>query len=92
MNQSLVLDPATAAFIARHENALLLGLPSTGKNHLTQVIGHAIIGQGYRVIYREIHTLLEKIAEASVDGTRNEYTELLASVALLIIDDLVCAS
>ena len=92
MNQSLLFDPATAAFIARREDALLLGLPGTGKNHLSQAIGHAVIGQSYQVIYRETHTLLEQIAEASVDGTRTEHLELLASVALLIIDDLVCAS
>jgi DNA replication protein DnaC len=92
MNQSLAFDPATAALIARHEDALLLGLSGTGKNHLAQVIGHAVIGQGYRVIDRETHTLLEQIAEASVDGTRKEHMELLASVALLIIDDLVCGS
>jgi DNA replication protein DnaC len=40
------------------------------------------------VIYRETHTLLEEIADASVDGTRKEHMEILASVPLLIIDDL----
>jgi hypothetical protein len=40
---------------------------------LAQAVGHAVIGQGYRVIYRETHTLLEEIAEASVDGTRKEH-------------------
>jgi hypothetical protein len=38
--------------------------------------GLACIGQGYRVIYRETHTLLEEIAEASVDGTRKEHMVL----------------
>ena len=40
------------------------------------------------MIYRETHTLLEEIAEASVDGTRKEHMELLATVPFLIIDDL----
>jgi DNA replication protein DnaC len=88
MNRSLVFDLATAAFVARREDALFLGPPGTGKSHLAQAIGHAVIGQGYQVIYRETHTLLEEIAEASVDGTRKEHVEQLASVALLIIDDL----
>jgi DNA replication protein DnaC len=88
MNRSLVFDLATAAFIARHQDALFLGPPGTGKSHLAQAIGQAVIGQGYQVIYRETHTLLEEIAEASVDGTRKEHMELLASVPLLIIDDL----
>src|SRR5436853_4215485 len=67
MNRSLVFDLATANFIARHEDALFLGPPGTGKSHLAQAIGKAVIGQGYRVIYREAHVLLEEIAEAALD-------------------------
>ena len=88
MNRSLVFDLATATFIARREDALFLGPPGTGKSHLAQAIGKAIIGQGYRVIYREAHILLEEIAEAALDGNRKEHMELLATVPLLIIDDL----
>jgi DNA replication protein DnaC len=88
MNRSLVFDLATATFIARHEDALFLGPPGTGKSHLAQAIGQAVIGQGYRVIYRETHILLEEIADASIDGTHKEHMELLATVPLLIIDDL----
>jgi DNA replication protein DnaC len=43
MNRSLIFDLATAAFIARHEDALFLGPPGTGKSHLAQAIGHAAI-------------------------------------------------
>ena len=88
MNRSLVFDLATAAFVGRREDAFFLGPPGTGKSHLAQAIGLAVIGQGYRVIYRETHILLEEIAEASLDGKRKEYMELLATVPLLIIDDL----
>src|SRR5947209_7420636 len=79
MNRSLVFDLATAAFIARHEDGLFLGPPGTGKTHLAQAIGKAVIGQGYRVIYREAHVLLEEIAEAALDGKRKEHMELLAT-------------
>src|SRR3989475_6668705 len=87
MNRSLVFDLATANFIARHEDALFLGPPGTGKSHLAQAIGLAAIQQGYRVLYRETHTLLSDIAEATLDGTRKEQMELLSTVPLLIIDD-----
>src|SRR3974377_172376 len=43
MNRSLVFDLATGAFIGRHEDALFLGPPATGKNHLPQAIGQAVI-------------------------------------------------
>jgi DNA replication protein DnaC len=88
MNRSLVFDLATANFIARHEDALFLGPPGSGKSHLAQAIGLAAIQQGYRVLYRETHSLLNDIAEASIDGTRKELMELLSTIPLLIIDDL----
>lgn len=88
LNRSLVFDLATAAFIAKHEDALFLGPPGTGKSHLAQALGLAAIQQGYRVLYRETHTLLDEIAEATIDGSRKQHMELLATVPLLIIDDL----
>jgi len=88
MNRSLVFDLATGNFVARHEDALFLGPPGTGKSHLSQAIGLAVIQQGYRVLYRETHTLLSEIAEATLDGTRKQLMELLSTIPLLIIDDL----
>ena len=88
MNRNLVFDLATAQFVARHEDALFSGPPSTGKSHLAQAIGQAVITQRYRVIYSEAHVLLEEIADPTLDGTRREHMELLATVPLLIIDDL----
>src|SRR5437899_6884763 len=83
MNRSLVFNLATGAFIAKHEDALFEGRPGTGKSHLAQAIGHAVIQQGYRVLYRETHKLLEELADATLDGTRKQHMQMLASVPLL---------
>ena len=64
------------------------GSPGTGKSHLAQAIGQLAIQQGYRVLYREAHKLLEDLAEATLDGNRREKMELFSTVPLLIIDDL----
>ena len=87
MNRSLIFDLATCAFISRREDALFLGPSGTGKSHLAQAIGQSAIQQGYRVLYRETHVLLEDLAEAVVDDRRKEFMELLTTVPLLIIDD-----
>jgi len=87
MNRSLVFDLATCAFIGKREDALFLGPGGTGKSHLAQAIGLAAIQQGYRVIYRETHVLLDDLAETVADGTRKEFMETLTAVPLLIIDD-----
>ena len=87
MNRSLVFDLATAAFINKREDALFLGPGGTGKSHLAQAIGQCAIQQGYKVLYRETHILLDELADAVADGTRKEYMESVATVPLLIIDD-----
>jgi transposase len=74
--------------LALAKNALFLGPPGTGKSHLAQAIGHTAIQQGYRVIYPEAHTLLEELADATLAGTRKDYLAELATVPLLIVDDL----
>ena len=88
MNRSLIFDLAAGGFISRREDALFIGSSGTGKSHLAQAIGQAVIQQGYRVWYRETHILLEELADAVLDGKKKEYMESLAAVPLLIIDDL----
>ena len=87
MNRSLVFDLAACGFIGRREDALFLGPGGTGKSHLAQAIGQCAILQGYRVIYREAHVLLEELADAVAVGRRKPYIESLATVPLLIVDD-----
>jgi DNA replication protein DnaC len=68
MNRSLAFDLASGTFIARHQDALFLGPPGTGKSHLAQAIGQAAIQQGYRVLYRETHKLLDDLTAATEDA------------------------
>ena len=88
MNRALNYELATSRFVSQREDALFLGPPGTGKSHLAQAIGRAAIQQGYRVLYREAHALIEEIADATLNGSRKAYLQDLASVPLLIIDDL----
>jgi DNA replication protein DnaC len=88
IDRRLVSELATVEFLARHEDALFLGPPGSGKSHLAQGVGQAAIQQGYRVLYREIHTLVDELAEAALEGTRKQRMEFLVSVPLLILDDL----
>src|ERR1043166_8977270 len=83
INRSLVFDLATSTFIGKREDALFLGPGGTGKSHLAQAIGQAAILQGYRVIYRETHVLLDELADSVTDGTRKDYMESVSTVPLL---------
>ncbi len=88
MDRRMIFELAAGRFVLQHEDALFLGPPGTGKSHIAQALGHAAIQQGHRVLYREAHTLLEELAEATLDGTRAARIADLTNVPLLIIDDL----
>ena len=88
LDRRMVFDLAAGHFITKHEDALFLGPPGTGKSHIAQGIGHAAIQQGHKVLYRETHLLLEELAEATIEGRRKKHFTELAAVPLLIIDDL----
>ena len=45
------------------------GPAGSGKSHCAQAIGHTVIQQGYRVLYREAHILLEELADATWTAT-----------------------
>ncbi len=88
MDRALMFELATGRFLSKAEDALFLGSPGTGKSHLGQAIGRAVILQGWEVAYREVHVLLEELADATLDGTRKDYLKKMQMVPLLIIDDL----
>lgn len=87
INRSLVFDLATGTFISKREDALFLGPGGTGKSHLAQAIGQAAILQGYKVMYRETHVLLDELAEAVAEDRQRDFIESISTVPLLIIDD-----
>ena len=89
MDRRLVFELATGRFITQHEDALFLGPPGTGKSHIAQALGRAVIQQGHRVLYREAHVLLEELAESAIEGSRKDHVAVLSTMPLLIIDDLV---
>ncbi len=88
LNRKLLFELATARFVAKCEDVLLLGSPGTGKSHLVQAIGTAVIHQGHQVYYREVHTLIEELMDATLDEQRKKHMLDLQAVPLLIIDDL----
>lgn len=88
MDKKLIFELATASFITKQEDGLFLGPPGTGKSHLAQAVGHAVIMQGFQVLYKEAHILAEELADATLGNTRKNYLKEVAAVPLLIIDDL----
>lgn len=83
-----LIDLATCSFIGRRENVLLLGQTGVGKSHLAQALGHRACLAGHDVLYLPAHQMLASLRAARADGSYDRKLARLASVDLLIIDDL----
>ena len=71
--------------MSQRQDALLLGPPGTGKSHLAQAIGTAAAHQGFHVLYREAHVLLEELADATLDQRRRNYMKDVAALCRRVV-------
>src|SRR4030043_2290243 len=72
-------------FIRDGADALLFGLPGTGKSHIAKTVAHAAIGAGYKVVYREAHLFFEDLFASAQLKTRSKVAKLFSATDLLII-------
>lgn len=88
IDRSLIFELATGRFIEQRQDVFILGNPGCGKSHLAQGIGMSAIHAGFSVYYREAHRLFEDLVVAAANDERADIIEHLATIPLLIIDDL----
>jgi len=82
------LELAQGAFLAAHENVLLIGPSGVGKTHLLMGLGRALCLSGYRVLFRPAVTLA---TELEVAHKELRLPRLLASYRrfdLILVDEL----
>lgn len=84
----LILNLATARFVAEHAGVLLLGPPGTGKSHIAISLAVAAIQAGYTVYYISAFDLAQEMSEAEATGTRRELVSHLMRHDLLVLEDL----
>lgn len=78
---------ATAEFIGRHENLVLVGQSGVGKTRIIEAIGLSACLRGYRVRYTTSADLLADLTAALADQTLPRRLREYASYELLIIDE-----
>jgi DNA replication protein DnaC len=88
IQKSRVFDLATGQFVRECRDVLWLGPPGTGKSHLCQGIGLALIRSGMLVYYRSIFDVVRDfLHDEAMDGHERILDRYLKP-DLLIIDDM----
>ena len=78
---------ADCAFIRRHENLLIQGKCGCGKSFLACALGRQACMLGYRTLYLNMNSFVEKVALSKLDGSYLKMITNLEKYDLLIWDD-----
>jgi hypothetical protein len=84
----LVLELARGEYIDRRENIIALGNSGTGKTHVALGLGLAACQQGLSVGFTTASALVHELMEARDQRRLLQLQKRLASLKLLIIDEL----
>jgi DNA replication protein DnaC len=88
LNKMLVLELARCEYILRRENIIALGNSGTGKTHVALALGLAAFQKGFSVGFTTAAALVSHLLEARDERRLLKLQRDLASVKLLIIDEL----
>jgi len=86
--RDVVAHLATATFIAKRDNVVLLGPPGTGKTHLAIALGIKAAEASYPVVFDSATGWINRLAGAHATGGLERELRRLKRYRLLIIDEV----
>ena len=88
LNKKMVLELARGEFVARRENLIALGPSGVGKTHISLGIGLAACQRGIKTRFATAAAIVHEMIEAKDEKRLLRFQRQMASVELLIIDEL----
>jgi DNA replication protein DnaC len=76
------------SFVDRRENALVFGVPGSGKTHLLCAIGQELVRSGRKVLFWTTSLLVQELLVAKRDLKLSRVLKRLSGYEVLILDDL----
>ena len=78
----------SGTFVQQAINGVVVGKPGAGKSHLLASLGHAMVEQGYAVLWRSTAHLMQRLLAAKRDLRLPQELAKLDRYACLILDDI----
>lgn len=87
LNRQVIYGLGTCEFIRKKENIAFIGLPGTGKTHLSIALGIKAIEQGYTVLFCTLSEMMEDLYMSRADNSFRQKFKKYVSPDLLVIDE-----
>lgn len=78
----------TLEWVGRAENLAICGPSGTGKTHLCEALGAAVIDKGMRVAWFSLESLTAAFGRAKVDASIQKVVARICRAELIVIDDI----
>ena len=88
INETLVRELATGAFLAEQRNAVLIGGTGSGKSHLAIAIARACIRGGARGRFYTVVDLVNRLDSEARAGRQGRLADHLLRLDLVVLDEL----
>jgi DNA replication protein DnaC len=88
INEALIRDLASGAFLAEQRNAVLIGGTGTGKSHLAIAIARACIRGGARGRFYTVVDLVNRLEGEARTGRQGRLAEYLTRMDFVVLDEL----
>jgi DNA replication protein DnaC len=88
INEALVRDLSTGAFLTQQRNLVLIGGTGTGKTHLAVAIARSCIRQGARGRFYTVVDLVNRLDAEARAGRQGKIADLFVRIDLVVLDEL----
>lgn len=88
VNEALVRELATGAFLAEQRNVVLVGGTGTGKSHLAIAMARACIRGGARGRFFNVVDLVNRLETEARAGRQGKIADFLGRIDVVVLDEL----
>ncbi len=88
INEALIRDLASGAFLAEQRNAVLIGGTGTGKSHLAIAVARACIRGGARGRFYTVVDLVNRLEGEARSGRQGRLADYLTRLDFVVLDEL----